>query len=197
MSEAPLNGVPGWYGKLPNLGDFASRRLPQSFITGWDEWLQSGLAAARDEWGPEWLDRYLVAPIVRFWLGPGVLGDGAWAGLVMPSVDRVGRHFPLTLAQPAGTLADALAARQWFELLDAAARRVLDVAYTVEAFEDDLAGLAADGATASDDDVRLAESVLCEGLRRSAWWCGDGEHLQGFDALPSAREFASLLGGSM
>src|SRR6185295_13380063 len=98
MSEAAV-APPGWYGKLPNLGDFASRRLPPSFVDGWDAFLQRGLVAARDEWGPGWLDRYLVAPILRFWLGPGVLGDGAWAGLVMPSVDRVGRHFPLTVAQ--------------------------------------------------------------------------------------------------
>ena len=28
--------IPGWYGKIPSLGDFASRRLPQSFVAAWD-----------------------------------------------------------------------------------------------------------------------------------------------------------------
>ena len=30
--------VPGWYGKLPALGDFASRRLEPGWIAGWDGW---------------------------------------------------------------------------------------------------------------------------------------------------------------
>ena len=33
-------------------------------------------------------------------LGAGVIGDGAWIGALMPSVDRVGRYYPLTVAQP-------------------------------------------------------------------------------------------------
>jgi type VI secretion system protein ImpM len=92
--------VPGWFGKIPNLGDFASRRLPEGFIRRWDRWLQGGLAQSRGELGEAWIDTYLVAPILRFWVAPGTLGPNAWTGLLMPSVDRVGRHFPLTLAQP-------------------------------------------------------------------------------------------------
>jgi len=185
MSEPLVNGAAGWYGKLPNLGDFASRRLPGTFIDGWDEWLQRGLAAARDE--PAWLERYLVAPILRFWLGPGLLGDGAWAGLVMPSVDRVGRHFPLTLARPAGTLADTLAAHDWFDRLDAAARKVLDVSFTVDDFERELAAVGA--------DEKAADSPLRMAAPRSVWWHGDAPQVQTFDGLPPAREFAALFGG--
>ena len=71
MSEATLNSAaPGWFGKLPHLGDFASRRLPPSFVRPWDRWLQRGLASARSELGERWLDLYLVAPILRFWLAP-------------------------------------------------------------------------------------------------------------------------------
>ena len=41
MSAAVVTGtgVPGWFGKLPGLGDFASRRLPDTFVAAWDRWL--------------------------------------------------------------------------------------------------------------------------------------------------------------
>lgn len=89
----------GWYGKLPSLGDFASRRLPPEFVEPWDHWLAEGLAQwqSRD---PEWLTHYLSGPSWRFVLAPGVITEAAWAGTLMPSVDRVGRYFPLCIAQP-------------------------------------------------------------------------------------------------
>jgi type VI secretion system protein ImpM len=183
----------GWYGKLPSLGDFASRRLPPSFINDWDDWLQQGMAASRDTWGALWIERYLVAPILRFWLAPGVLGDYAWAGVLMPSVDRVGRHFPLTLAQPAGALAQTFAARDWFETLDSAARRVLDVDYTVDDFEFALEELECADGHPSDHDERLANAMLLDRPQRSAWWCDDGGP-RGYDALPPAGELAVLWG---
>ena len=89
-----------WFGKLPFLGDFASRRLPESFIRPWDEWLQPGLAAARDATGERWLDLYLTFPVWRFVMPAGLLGDANWIGVLLPSVDRVGRCFPLTICEP-------------------------------------------------------------------------------------------------
>ena len=99
-------GPPGWHGKLPALGDFVSRRLAPEFITPWDAWLSSGLHALRSAAPASWLQAYLASPSWRFLLQPGALpgagpgaGSTAWAGVLMPSVDRVGRYFPLTLAQ--------------------------------------------------------------------------------------------------
>ena len=101
MNNVP---TPGWYGKLPTLGDFASRRLDADFIEPWDVWLGEGLAAHRETLGEEaWLDAYLGSPAWRFVLMPGALSpdqNQALAGVLMPSVDRVGRYFPLTLATP-------------------------------------------------------------------------------------------------
>src|SRR5687768_4511338 len=104
----------GWFGKLPALGDFASRRLPDAWIAPWDEWLQAELVNARAALGDDaWTAVYMVAPVRRFWLAPGLLTSQAWLGVLMPSVDSVGRHFPFTLAAPlrAGhaALVDALA----------------------------------------------------------------------------------------
>ncbi|MGE0797092.1 MAG: type VI secretion system-associated protein TagF [Lautropia sp.] len=90
----------GWYGKLPALGDFASRRLPDEFVRPWDDWLQTSLAIARDAGGPGWLDLYLTFPVWRFVVPPGLLGAGGWLGVLLPSVDRVGRCFPLTICTP-------------------------------------------------------------------------------------------------
>lgn len=192
--------VPGWFGKLPSLGDFASRRLPAAFVQPWDRWLQRSLLAARRELGELWLDTYLVAPVLRFWLAPGVLGSEAWAGLMMPSVDRVGRHFPLTIAQPAASLAAALAARDAFAALDRTARRVLDVSFTVEHFEDALATLAHDAPAHADAAALALAARLHEiGPPLSLWWCGDAgvdTEFRRFAGLPPEGEFAALLGAA-
>ncbi len=96
----PAPDIACWFGKLPFLGDFASRRLPESFIKPWDDWLQPGLAAARESIGDRWLDLYLTFPVWRFVVPAGLLGDANWIGVLLPSIDRVGRCFPLTICEP-------------------------------------------------------------------------------------------------
>ncbi|WP_447771946.1 type VI secretion system-associated protein TagF [Variovorax boronicumulans] len=89
--------LPGWFGKLPGMGDFAHRRLPESFRSVWDPWLQRGLARLRDRHA-DWTAHYLEAPVWCFALGAQVVGERGWMGVLMPSVDGVGRYFPFTLA---------------------------------------------------------------------------------------------------
>jgi len=204
MPEALVNAtVPGWFGKLPSLGDFASRRLPEAFVQHWDRWLQRGLVATRTQLGEHWLDVYLVAPVLRFWVAPGALGEQAWAGLMMPSVDRVGRQFPLTIAQPLQPLAAALASRDWFAALDRSARRVLDVEFTVDRFEASLAAVDDEAQPATADPAAEALAARLIGAQADAgafslWWCGDaGEaaEFRRFDGLPPDAAFVSLIGG--
>ena len=87
----------GAFGKMPALGDFFRIAPPQGFVEVWDAWLQSRLLDLRNELKEHWRDAYLGAPIWRFTLSPGVAGPSAVLGVLMPSVDRVGRDFPLTL----------------------------------------------------------------------------------------------------
>ena len=112
MSQ-PLSGTPslssrdcvlGFYGKIPARGDFVRSGLPHAFVDPWDRWLQQGIATSRAELGDNWIAAWLEAPIWSFAMAPGICGPDAVLGLWMPSVDRVGRHFPLTLAAtvPAG-----------------------------------------------------------------------------------------------
>lgn len=88
----------GFFGKLPQTGDFVRRNLPGDFVGPWDAWLQQGLKSSREQLGSSWLDCYLKAPFWRFALTPGLCGQSPWIGVMMPSVDRVGRYFPLTVA---------------------------------------------------------------------------------------------------
>jgi type VI secretion system protein ImpM len=230
MSEAAVTGTlsshtaPGWFGKVPNLGDFVSRRLPEEFISPWDDWLQLGLAHARKDLGEEWLMRYLVAPVHRFWLSPGVVGKIGWTGVLMPSVDAVGRHFPLTIVaginQPDATrsLARVLAAGDWFDSLDAVARQALDVQFTAGDLEAELSRLAplradADGSNgpqdaepAGSEQLGIAQALLVpfrvvarpgEGgavQPCSFWWYGDSSDAAHFACFASLPSPQTLAG---
>ena len=89
----------GLYGKLPAHGDFIFRNLNADFITLWDEWLQHYISGSQEQLGDDWLDIYLTSPIWRFVFSSGVIDDKVWAGLMMPSVDRVGRYFPISVVK--------------------------------------------------------------------------------------------------
>lgn len=95
----------GAFGKLPSLGDFLRADMPPGFVDPWDAWLQRSMMTARNTLGTRWHDCYFSAPIWRFTLAHGLAGRLPVLGILMASVDRVGRHFPLTLmAQlPQGT----------------------------------------------------------------------------------------------
>jgi len=208
MSEAVVTPsvspgvIPGWFGKMPHVGDFVSRRLPHEFIHGWDDWLQCGMTRARTELGAAWPARYLVAPVRRFWLAAGLLGDTGWAGVLMPSVDSVGRYFPLTITEavPDHALAAVLAAGAWFRAIDAAGRKVLDVNFSADDLDSELAQVAPLPVDAPADlqAQQLAATWLAPDRPQtiSLWWCGDaaeGTLFDCFGLLPSAAAFGTLL----
>jgi type VI secretion system protein ImpM len=138
------SSTPGWYGKIPSVGDFASRRLPQHFIDVWHDWLQQGMAASRTFLGDGWLNQYLNSPIWRFLLTPGVCGASMWAGTLMPSVDKVGRYFPLTLAVQVEarthSVATVTAASDWYAALERLSLAMLDINVSVDDLEHGLIG---------------------------------------------------------
>jgi type VI secretion system protein ImpM len=122
--------VPGFYGKLPSHGDFLQRGVNDDFVNYWDAWLQDGMARSRSELGEAWLDVFLTSPLWRFALASGVVGAPVWAGILLPSVDRVGRYFPLTIVAelPPGVLPFelAVAGNGWFDWAETLARRTLE-----------------------------------------------------------------------
>jgi type VI secretion system protein ImpM len=157
--------APGLYGKLPARGDFVSRRLDSDFIEGWDAWLQRVMSASREALGARWLECFLSAPVWRFVLPAGMFSKAGWVGLVLPSVDRVGRYFPLTIAAPIhedsidgpATLGKLL---PWLDSIDAVALQALTPELDLDAFDRRLADLALPGDVPvvlplSDDTVPL------------------------------------------
>jgi type VI secretion system protein ImpM len=84
------------YGKLPSKRDFVAVAAPRAFLSVWEPWLQGGVSASRQSLGAEWQSAFLTAPIWRFWLGADLTGTTV-IGAFMPSLDGIGRYFPLTL----------------------------------------------------------------------------------------------------
>lgn len=100
----------GLYGKLPSHGDFLRRRVSDDFVSVWDAWLQDSMSASRSAMGDRWLEVYLTSPVWRFSAAAGACGAAPVIGLMAPSVDRVGRYFPLTIVAELSACADPMAA---------------------------------------------------------------------------------------
>ena len=136
----------GWHGKLPTVGDFATRRLDSNFVSVWDDWLSAGLAGLRTHDPDHWLDAYLASPTWRFVVTPGFLPAPlqatAWTGVVMPSVDRVGRYYPLTLAAPLRAIPVETRAQLelwlWLQRLEDAAIDALQEDWSIDLLETEL-----------------------------------------------------------
>ena len=208
----------GFYGKLASRGDFVSRGLPQSFIQPWDQWLAAGLVASQQQLAERWLPAYLVSPLWRFALAPGVCGPDAVVGVLMPSIDRVGRYFPLILAQvlaPDESLAAVVGGPDnWFEQCEAQLLATLEPQAAFEAFDAAVQGIDAPRSAVVSSPVvgglqrfaavtpqarqaALAESA-CAGM--SLWWGRGSEHIEAgmlrCAGLPHSEDFASFLLGS-
>lgn len=93
-TSAPANAC--WFGKLPSIGDFVGRRMPHGLATDWDYWLRSGLDQLRSDAPESWTQRFVHSPI-WFFLTPARVTGAPACGVIAPSVDRVGRFYPLTV----------------------------------------------------------------------------------------------------
>jgi type VI secretion system protein ImpM len=137
--------VPGVYGKLPAHGDFIQRNLPQGFVREWDVWLQHFVSGTKEKMGGDWLDLYLTSPIWRFALSSGVLEAGRWAGIMLPSVDQVGRYFPFTIAvrlpDTHNPLEFMALQGAWFGAVEALSLRALDSDIALDDLVEELAAL--------------------------------------------------------
>ena len=88
----------GLFGKVPQQPDFVSHHLPRAFQDTWHAWLRSGIGVSQDHLQEDWQNVYLTSPVWRFALGPGVCGGAAVFGVLIPSIDEIGRCFPLAVA---------------------------------------------------------------------------------------------------
>jgi len=132
----------GVYGKLPMHGDFVHRNLPTTFITPWDEWLQRYIASSKEQMGEAWLDTYLTSPIWRFVLSAGVIDKQHWAGIMLPSVDQVGRYYPFSVVMPLKPELNPIEfishQSPWFESIEALALSALEEQISVDDLADEV-----------------------------------------------------------
>lgn len=210
----------GAYGKMPTLGDFFRVNIAGSFVEGWDKWLQEHLPAARAALGDRWQDSYMTAPIWRFTLAGGLAGPAPMIGVMMASVDRVGRQFPLTLAGalPANAAITEvhLQLDETFAALEEIALDTLDDAMTRDALADRLAAIgmvpipvgctvaelprpgviAASGPGGTGLAAGIAGHLLGQRLKCPSLWSAEtenGPRLLICEGMPSARHFADLM----
>jgi type VI secretion system protein ImpM len=207
----------GAYGKMPSLGDFFRISLPADFVAAWDVWLQGGLTAVRAALDGAWQDCYMSAPIWRFTLGPGLAGKSGMLGVLMPSVDRVGRMFPLTIAAPLGDgrspFLDHFLAGSAFAELERVALAALEDTMTREALAERIAAvtcavsgsgarvaladgtLTVSGAGAWGPLPDLAASLLIQRFPRPSVWSAEvagSVRLMACDGLPDASRLRGL-----
>lgn len=152
----------GCHGKVPALGDFVTRGLPRSVIDPWHAWLEEGVAASQEALGDGWLAAFLTCPVWRFALPAGLCGPWTVAGVLIPSVDKVGRYFPFTLLKPlAGPwppLALAVAATGWYGAAEQLALTALDRSAGTTRVEAGLAQLPELGGPPADAGLCLPQA---------------------------------------
>ena len=141
-----VSALPGFYGKFPQLGDFVNRRLPRSFLDPWDDWLQGCIATSRQQLGDGWLNLYLTSPVWQFALSGGLCGEQPWCGILMPSVDRVGRYYPLVIATPlpldVNLMQIVTEGRDWFSEAESVILGALDECeFDLDTFDQKVASL--------------------------------------------------------
>ena len=84
------------FGKLPAHGDFIVRGLVAAERDAIDTWIAASMSAARDRMGDDlFAERFDIAPP---WRCVVPIEQGVLAGALAPSVDAVGRRYPIYLA---------------------------------------------------------------------------------------------------
>jgi type VI secretion system protein ImpM len=180
----------GFDGKLPSRGDFVGAGLPSSFLRPWRLWVEQAVHASRQTLGEAWVPAWLEAPIWHFACAPGVAGPDAVLGLIFPSVDRAGRHFPMTIAAVCPGLAQPPslnAGAAWLGVAEAAGLDALMTDADPVSFAAALRGLA---------PPALVPGEACA----SAWRTQGSRRVEPasllLSALPPAADFAGMIAGA-
>ena len=202
MSESPVSApVPqslAWYGKLPSAADFVGRRMPHAMETDWDNWIRSGMDQLRHEGGTKWQERFVRCPI-WFFMYPTQTQGVLAAGAIAPSIDRVGRYYPITVMafsppHTEGFTDDAQVGR-FFSAVRSAVIDARRIPLTVEQMDerigklcspfdasapqdslifDILSNLEAAGVQGSDPSISLPgldwRNLFSVGANTSVWW---------------------------
>lgn len=216
----------GLFGKIGAKRDFIAIATPRSFLEAWEPWVQAALSASRHQLGPGWQQAFLTAPVWRFWLGAAICGTTV-AGAIMPSLDGVGRYYPLTLHAVTGEAVSLPPPSidpqdEWFGQVEAFLLSTLDRAATFEQISDTLDRLAvprlqatvadgppigsAVGTVSAVDAFAGSFAALCAAnpqvyAAASFWWTAGGEGFPPmalcYRGLPDPFHYSTLLTGDL
>jgi type VI secretion system protein ImpM len=211
--------APGFFGKVPARGDFLVRRTPAGFQAAWETWLSTLVVAARSGLGPAWPHAWLTAPLWHFTLGRDIVAPFGAAGVLLASVDRVGRFFPLSIIGGAAPRSD-LRADDWARTAEALALGALEDDFDPDRLDAVLRDLGPPPALTGvqrtsgvwrlpiEDDWparpfdALAESAsawLPPGPGQSVWWCRGSDRMVPLHVraggLPHERLAAAMVTG--
>ncbi|WP_372574350.1 type VI secretion system-associated protein TagF [Ruegeria jejuensis] len=180
----------GYFGKLPTQGDFVSHGLSRGMINALDDWLRQCVRESQRALGRDWLDSFLVAPAWNGLVGGGVLSPDPVMLVMIPSVDRVGRYFPLVIATPlpghAGRLDHLIQDMSaWFEWAEARAHSVLEAGFNRSGLDHDLAAM-------QFLFTPVTRAATNNGANQSLWWTRGGAVLR-TDGLPDPASFHQQL----
>ena len=167
---------------------------------------------------------YLNTPIWRFVLGPGLCGPVPTLGVLMPSVDRVGRYFPLVIAaQLPGCLSPGSmfqTARPWFDAAEQLILQSLEDDLDLAAFDADVMAIGVPAYARAGDDGRssalrmdlreggdmaptyaqiLDQVLMGNNVPFSLWWTQGSDKVRPSvllsTGLPAPANFAAFLDG--
>lgn len=213
-----MGGTFGYYGKIAEAGDFVGRGLAPEVTAALDAWLQQVLLDSRAVLGDDWLPAYLSMPVWRFAMTAGLCGPDTLIGAIMPSIDRVGRHFPLVIATtlserpPAAMALDAMADRA--PAVTGAALATLQVDARRGDLDQAVAALPAVrepgrvaqrsrregplhlGAPSGRGMAAIAAALLAADYARPSLWIADADGTEDiliFEGLPTGLEAATLV----
>ena len=86
-------------GKIPTHPEFLSHRTGQEPLESFESWLEAGIGLASHRHGPAWTNAFELGGVQGFvWRAPGTSKcDILLSGIMFPSCDSVGRHYPLAV----------------------------------------------------------------------------------------------------
>ena len=163
--------------------------MPRSVLDPWDAWLQRVLTQSRALLGEAWEPAWLEAPVWRFALPANQCGPDPLCGVLLPSVDRAGRYFPLTIARLGGLN------HAFLEAAEAAGRAAIADDWPPSCLLDCLSVPAPEADGASQKEGLSPEAV--EPSAEGWWWTTGGPHPRAGRlvclTLPEAATFGAML----
>lgn len=179
----------GYYGKIPSKGDFVSKGLPRNFTDPWHFWITEALASSKKQLGDTWREHYLTAPLYQYVLSKNLCGNQLWIGVVIPSIDRVGRTYPMTICRTVPSTANPFTLfdnyTSWFDRAEVLLLSCLDESFSLDELEISLSQLNTD-----DDDKDITVTLQQFTMHKhadTAW------HLPFFSSEIQNRMYPTLL----